>query len=128
MADTPPDFIIIRAPAQVLPTDAYPLALELVERVQVILDHTTARYQLKARLDEVTTTIALRVARATLEPKNRWRHVRGLLELITDLMTMLDILDRQRASTKVVELDQARAFARSLHASLMPLAQLGLKS
>src|SRR6267154_5631003 len=125
MADTPPDFIVIRAPLPLLPNDAYALALELCERVHVVLEHTTARFHLKDRLDKATAAIALRVARAQLDIKpNRWKHARDVIEHVTDVVTMLDILDRQRATSKIVELDQARAFARSLRASLLPLAQI----
>jgi hypothetical protein len=125
MADTPPDFIVIRVP-QILPVDVYALALELVERVHVVLEHTTARFHLKDRLDKITCTIALHVARAQLDHKStRWRHAREVIEQVTDVVTMLDILDRQKATTKVVELDQARAFARSLLAALVPIAKLG---
>ena len=122
MAHTPPDFIVIRVP-QVLPVDAYALALELVERVHVVLEHTAARFYLKDRLDKAACTIAMRVARAQVDIKaHRWRHARDVIAQLTDVITMLDILDRQRETTKVVELDQARAFARSLHAALMPIA------
>src|SRR5258706_9691319 len=126
MAHTPPDFVVIRVPEHVLPSDVYALALELVERVHVVLDHTTARFHLKDRLDRATCMIAMRVARAQLDIKpNRWRHARDVVETVTDVVTMLDILDRQKASAKIVELDQAPAFARSLLAELRPLAQLG---
>jgi hypothetical protein len=126
MANTPPDFIVIRVPAQVLPVDVYALALELVERVHVVLEHTTARFHLKDRLDKSVAAIALRLARAQIDIRpNRWRHARDVIELVTDAVTMLDILARQHATSKLVELDQARAFARSLLTALYPAAQLG---
>jgi len=126
MDDSPPDFIVIRNPELVPPVDVYALALEVVERVHVVLEHTTARFHLKDRLDKYTSAIALRLARAKLDIKpNRWRHARDVIEQVTDVVTMLDILDRQNASAKIVELDQARSFARELLAALLPLAQLG---
>lgn len=126
MDDSPPDFITIRTPGSpARAADVYQLALELVEQVHVVLEATTARFHLKDRLDRYTTQIAMRLARAQADLKpNRWRHYRDVVEHLTDVATMLDIIERQKASTATGELANARALVRRLIDALLVDAQL----
>ena len=124
--DSPPEFITIRTPGERVIVDVYQLALDLVEQVHTVLEATTARFHLRDRLDRYVTQVAMRLARSQHELKTqRWRDYRDIVEHLTDVATMLDIVDRQKASTATTELAQARALARRLIDSLLVDAQLG---
>ena len=126
MDDSPPDFITIRTPGvPARSVDVYQLALELVEEVHVVLEATVARFHLKDRLDRYKTQIAMRLARAQADLRpNRWRHYREVVEHLTDVATMLDIVERQKASSATDALAAARAHARRLIDALLVDAQL----
>jgi len=125
MEDSPPDFITFRTPDRGGKVDVYQLALALVEHVHVVVEATTARFHLKDRLDRYTTQVAMRLARAQTAIKpNRWRDYRDIIEHLTDVATMLDIVDRQRVSSARAELASARAITRQLVDALLVDAHL----
>jgi hypothetical protein len=120
------EFITIRTPQTPEAVDVYQLALELVEHVHVMLEATVARFHLKDRLDRYTTQIVMRLARARAEIRpNRWRHYRDIVEHLTDVVAMLDVVERQQATSATDELDRARGLARRLVDALVVHAQLG---
>jgi len=128
--DSPSDFIVFRTPAKrddrLDPARLYAQALDLVGKVHFVLEHTAARFYLRDRLDRAATAVAVRFARAESELKsNRWRSYREALVVITDVVTMLDIIDRQKVTTEDQALTEARALARSLLTDVRPLAALG---
>jgi uncharacterized protein RhaS with RHS repeats len=128
--DSPSDFIVFRTPAmrddRLDPARLYAQALDLVEKVHIVVEHTAARFHLRDRLDRAVTMVAVRFARAESELKsNRWRYYRDALGVITDVVTMLDIIDRQKITTEDEALTEARALARRLLTDVRPLAALG---
>jgi hypothetical protein len=128
--DSPSDFIVFRTPVsrddRLDPARLYAQALDLVEKVHIVLEHTAARFHLRDRLDRAATTVAVRFARAESELKsNRWRYYRDALVVITDVVTLLDIIDRQKVTTEDQALTEARALARRLLTDVRPLAALG---
>ena len=125
--DSPPEFITIRTPG-VAPSafDVYQGTLALVEHVHAVIEAASVRFHLKDRLDRYTTQIAMRLARAQSDARpNRWRHYRAIVEHLTDVATMLDIIHRQKVTTAVDDLERARTVARQLIAELVIHAQLG---
>jgi hypothetical protein len=126
MEDSPPSFITIRTPdPDGKLVDVYELSLELVEVVHVVVEATGARFHLKDRLDRYTTQVTMRLARARTEIRaNRWRGYRDIIEHLTDVATMLDIVERQRVSTATAELAKARAITRRLVDALLVDAHL----
>ena len=124
MEDSPPDFITIRTPEREV-VDTYELALELVAVVHVVLAKTTARFHVKDRIDRYTTQVTMRLARARTDVKpNRWRYYRDVIEHLTDIGTMLDIVDRQHESTAHAEHARAVQIVRQLVAALLVDAHL----
>ena len=94
--DSPASFIRFRQPRPKL--DAYGLALELTGRIQNVLEHATARFHLRDRLDRYATAIVIELSRAEWDVRsNRWRYSRKALKLATDVTAVLDILAAQRA-------------------------------
>jgi hypothetical protein len=124
--DTPPGFITIRTPLgrqEPVAYDVYEVALELARLVQLVLETCSARFYLKDRLDRAATTVALQIARASRgTPRERWVAYREVLVAVTDIGTLLDILDKQRATTRPGDLSAARYVAERLASELEPLA------
>jgi hypothetical protein len=123
--DSPPGFITIRTPQTRVPVtyDVYEVALELARLVQLVLESCSARFYLKDRLDRAATTVALQIARASRGvPSERWIAYREVLAAVTDIGTLLDILDKQQATTRTGDLAAARYVARQLAIELEPLA------
>ncbi|HEY5951620.1 MAG TPA: hypothetical protein VIV40_39270 [Kofleriaceae bacterium] len=116
--DSPPQFIVIRTPRSGQPYDR---ALALVGRVQHLLDHTTARFHLKDRLDRAVTALVFEMSKARLEPPSlRWKHYRAARNLANDCATILDILAHQQAAP-TDDLDATRNVVRELLAELATL-------
>lgn len=128
MEDSPPDFIVIRTPREAAlraPTRLYEVSLDLVEQIHAVLEGAAARFYLKDRIDKGATAIAMRLARAQAEgASSRWRFYRDVIDHLVDVTTLLDIVDRQKATTDLVALAEARALARRLMTELRPLAGL----
>ncbi|HEY1547952.1 MAG TPA: hypothetical protein VGG28_09030 [Kofleriaceae bacterium] len=131
MNKPPPRFITIRTPPKATepPTtvtatfDVYEVALELVRLVHTALETSAARFHLKDRLDRATTQVALQIARAAQSlASERWKAYREVLATVTDIATLLDVLDKQQATTKPGSLSAARYVAQRLLAELAPLA------
>jgi hypothetical protein len=126
--DSPPGFITIRTPPTVVEAgafDVYEVALELVRLVHLVIDASAARFHLKDQIDRATTLIALQIARAKHEvPSERWRSYRGVLATVTDIATLLDVLDKQQVTTKPGDLSAARYVAQRLLVELSPLASV----
>jgi hypothetical protein len=126
--DSPPGFITIRTPEarqEIVACDVYEVALELARLVQLVLEACSARFYLKDRLDRSATIIALQIARASRGvPGERWVAYREVLAAVTDIGTLLDILDKQRATTRLGDLAAARYVARRLADELEPLARI----
>jgi hypothetical protein len=127
----PPRFITIRTPpksteqpqAVTATFDVYEVALELVRLVHTALEASAARFHLKDRLDRATTQVALQIARAAQSlSSERWKAYREVLATVTDIATLLDVLDKQQASAKPGSLSAARYVAQRLLAELAPLA------
>lgn len=123
------DFIRLRTPRaseseQVQSViDVYEVALELARLVGEVIEATAARYHLRDRLDRAATSIALHVARATREVSiERRKGYREALATVTDIGTLLDVLDRQQVTNRPGALSAARYVARRLQAELEPLA------
>lgn len=96
--DSPPPFIVIRTPVRP-PADVYDRALELVGLVQKLLDHATARFHLKDRLDRSVTALVFELSRVKQTARSgRWRHYRRAHDLANDCATILDILQHQNAA------------------------------
>jgi len=118
--DSPPPFIVIRTPARLQP-DVYDRALELVGCVQTLLDHTTARFHLKNRLDRAVTALVFEMSKARQQPNRiRWRHYRIAHDHASDCATILDILTHQRAAP-AADLAAARVVVDDLLAALSTL-------
>jgi uncharacterized protein involved in exopolysaccharide biosynthesis len=129
--EKPPRFITIRTPptsTEHPPTiaatfDVYEVALELVRLVHTAIEHSAARFHLKDRLDRATTAVALQIARATqASASERWKSYREVLATVTDIATLLDVLDKQQVTSKPGSLSAARYVAQRLLAELAPLA------
>ena len=120
--DSPSNFIRFSAPTDLGHSEPYQRALDLVTHVHEVLESAGARFHLKDRLDRSTTSIVMLLGQADAEPKTvRWRHYRKVLQLATDVSTLLDILQRQRATVATEGLTQARATVRQLISQLGPL-------
>lgn len=118
--DSPPPFIVIRTPVRPVP-DVYERALELVGLVQKLLDHATARFHLKDRLDRTVTALVFELSRVGRAPRPaRWRHYRRAHDLANDCETILDILQHQSAAA-ATHLVPARSLVRELVAELSRL-------
>ncbi len=116
--DSPPPFIVIRTPAKL---DVYDRTLLLVEHVQALLDHATARVHLKDRLDRAVTALVFEVSRGKQGARTtRWRHYRRAQDLASDCATILDILHHQRAAP-IDDLTSTRTLVRELLAELTTL-------
>jgi hypothetical protein len=121
--DSPTNFIVFKDRRD--PENLYSVALDLVEKCHLVVENTAARFYLRDRLDRCATMVAVRMGRAQSELKsNRWRYYRDALEVLTDVVTMLDIIDRQKVSTEDPVLTEARALARRLLTDVRPLAAL----
>ena len=127
MEDSPPDFIVIRTPhALRSPVRLYQVGLDLVEQIHLVLMSASSRFYLKDRLDKHATTVAMRLARVQNETaSNRWRYYRDVLEVLVDVTTLLDIVERQQATTDLTALAAARALVHRVIAEVRPLAALG---
>jgi hypothetical protein len=132
MEDSPPDFIVIRTPRALRaaamrgPTRLYEAALDLVEQIHLVLEGAAARFYLKDRLDKGATAIAIRLGRVQGETAaHRWRDYRDVIEALVDVATLLDIVERQKATSAQDALTSSRALARRLLTELRPLAGLG---
>src|SRR5687768_4580183 len=111
--DSPPPFIVIRTPVRP-GGDVYDRALELVGLVQNLLDHTTARFHLKDRLDRAVTALVFELSRVKHTAKSvRWRHYRRAHDLANDCATILDILQHQQAAAAAT-LMSVRSLVREL--------------
>jgi hypothetical protein len=118
------DFIAIRTPVRVA-CDIYAVGLELARLVHEVLDATEARFYLKDQLDRSTTQVALQIARAGREVSSeRWRAYRAAVATVTDIGTLLDVLEAQQATSKPGALAAARYVARRLADELAPLASV----
>jgi hypothetical protein len=116
--DSPPPFIVIRTPAR---RSAYERALELVGIVQRVLDHATARFHLKDRLDRAATALVFEIAAAhQLAPSQRWRHYRKAQSFALNTATIIDILTHQHAAP-AEDLEAARKLVHDLLAELTGL-------
>jgi hypothetical protein len=123
--DSPPEFITIRTPGAVPTVDVYEVALELVRLVHLVVEASGARFHLKDRIDRATTSLAVLIARARDESaQKRWRVYREVLALVTDIATLLDVLDKQAATSRPGDLAGARYIAQRLRVELAPLAAL----
>ena len=117
--DSPPPFIVFRAPRR---KSAYERTLELVARVQTVLDHAKARFHLKDRLDRVVTSLVFEISKMRHLPNSvRWRHVRKAQDLAHDCATILDILAHQQAAPS----DDIEAARKVVHDLLAELSALG---
>ena len=99
MEDSPPPFIVFRAPKVERPkaNDVYQLALDFTAKVELVLQRTEARFHMKDRLDKSSAGIAMHVAQAIndLAPAGRRKSYRMAHALAVDCSTMLDILARR---------------------------------
>lgn len=119
--DSPPPFIVIRTPPVRPAGEVYDRALELVGLVQGLLDHTTARFHLKDRLDRAVTALVFELSRVEHTARSaRWRHYRRAHELARDCATILDILQHQNAAT-AAHLTPVRSLVHDLVAELSRL-------
>jgi hypothetical protein len=117
--DSPPPFIVIRTPARRSP---YERALELVSVVQRVLDHASARFHLKDRLDRAATALVFEIAAARqLPPSQRWRHYRAAQRFALNTATIIDILTHQHASPA----EDLEAASKLVHDLLAELTSLG---
>ncbi len=119
--DSPPPFIVIRTPVRPVEGEVYDRALELVGLVQNLLEHTTARFHLKDRLDRAVTALVFELSRVKHTVRSaRWRHYRRAHELATDCATILDILQHQNAA-RAADLIAVRSLVHELVAELLRL-------
>ena len=117
--DSPPPFIVFRAPAR--KADVYDRALELVGQLHRMLEHAGARFHLKDRLDRAATGLVFEIARGRDEVRQyRWRHYRKAHRLASDIATILDILTHQHAAPDQ-DLEASRTLVRELLAELATL-------
>ncbi len=117
--DSPPPFIVIRTPPR---EDTYDRALALVAAVQQVLEHTSARFHLKDRLDRSVTALVFELSKARNEPRSaRWRHYRKAQNLANDCATILDIVLHQKAAP----LDDLETARKQVHDLVADLSTLG---
>ena len=106
--DSPPEFVKFRTPEA--PVDVYDLALELVRLVHIVIEHSAARFHLKDKLDRATTAVSVLIARANADlSQRRWQAYRSVIATISDIGVLLDVIDKQQASSKQDELAAARS-------------------
>lgn len=121
--DSPPPFIVIRTPAAIsqrLRVKPYQQALVLVGLVAEIVGAASARFYLKDRLDRVATNLVFALGRAEDARTGRWRDYRIAVGHASDIATLLDILEHQRAVAPQL-LEKAQRATRDLLADISPL-------
>ena len=118
--DSPPPFIVIRTPAAISQSP-YQRGLELVGIVNEIIETAAARFYLKDRLDRAATGLVFALGRAAGAPIGKWKDYRTAQGHASDVATLLDILEHQRAATPQL-LEKAQRAVRDLLADLSPRA------
>jgi hypothetical protein len=122
--DSPPPFIVIRTPAAIsqhLRVKPYRRGLELVGLVAEIVEVASARFYLKDRLDRAATNLVFALGRAEDARIGKWRDYRTAVGHASDVATLLDILEHQRAVAPQL-LEKAQRATRDLLADISPLA------
>jgi len=103
--------------------DVYEVALELARLVAEVIDATSARFLIRDRLDRAAMAVALQIGRASREVAfERRKAYREVLATVTDIGTLLDVLDKQQGTNRPGTLSAARYVAGRLAAELEPLA------
>ena len=119
--DSPSQFVRFKKRAR---PEAYATALVLVEHVSHVCEHGKARPYLRNNLDRLATKIVLGLARGDRDvAANRWRHARGVLELVHECTAIIDIMIAQKAGPEP-SLTDARETLRVLARLLAVDAQI----
>ena len=115
MVEDRPPFITFRR------REVYDRALALAGEIHRLLEHASARFHLKDRLDRAATGLVFELARARGEIRSRaWRNYRRAHQLATDCATILDLFEHQSAVAKQ-DLAPVRTLLHDVRAELASL-------
>jgi hypothetical protein len=124
MDDSPPPFIIFKRAlpsTEVMRTNVYELALQLVTAIHAVVEQAEIRYRVKSQLDDQVTQLVVTLGRMRGQVHAYpWKVYREAHATVVDILSIVDVLGAQGAPAELV--GPTRTIARVLSRQLAPLA------